>query len=120
MKRYRVFLHPSGDAEAIKQGWSWPAALFGFFWAPFKRMWALSIGGLAATLLLGYVAAMTSNADTAASVMNLVLLVVGVVFGVKGNAWREANLIKRGFVPTGMAIGKSAESAITQVQRTPS
>jgi hypothetical protein len=118
MKKYKVFRHPSGSTEAVKQGWSWPASLFSFFWAPFKRLWVLGVGGLFATVALGYIAAAVTNASQAASVMNLVLTVLGVVFGVKGNAWREANLVRRGYESVGSVIAKDADDAIANCKKT--
>ena len=113
MKQYKVFRHPSGSTEAVKQGWSWPASLFSFFWAPFKNLWVLGVGGLVATVALGYLAAVATDANAVASFMNLVLAVISVVFGAKGNAWREANLIKRGYELVGTVFAEDAKAAIT-------
>ena len=112
MKQYKVFRHPSGTTEAVKQGWSWPASLFGVFWAPFKKLWMLGVGGLAAMLALGYVAAVATSASQAEAFMNLVLLVVSVVFGLKGNAWREAGLVARGYEAMGTVTAETAGAAI--------
>ena len=111
MKQYRVFRHPSGRAEAVKQGWSWPASLFSVFWAPFKGLWVLGVGGLLALVGLGYLVASFADANTAASVMNLVLTAAGILFGVKGNAWREAHLIKRGYRLVGTVMAEDAKGA---------
>ena len=111
MKQYRVFHHPSGKAEAVKQGWSWPASLFSVFWAPFKGLWVLGVGGLLALAGLGYLVASFTDANTAASVMNLMLTAAGILFGVKGNAWREARLIKRGFRLVGTVVAEDAKGA---------
>ena len=111
MKQYRVFRHPSGRAEAVKQGWSWPASLFSVFWAPFKGLWVLGVGGLLALAGLGYLVASFTDANTAASVMNLVLTAAGILFGVKGNAWREARLIKRGYRLVGTVVAEDAKGA---------
>lgn len=118
MNNYKVFRHPSGRTEAVKQGWSWPASLFSYFWAPFKSLWLLGLGGLVATVALGYLAAAVSNASQAASFMNLVLTVVSVVFGVKGNAWREANLIRRGYASAGEFTAEDAKGAVANYTKT--
>lgn len=118
MKQYKVFRHPCGNAEAVKQGWSWPASLFSFFWAPLKKLWALGVGGLVATAALAYGVALATDANVAASFMNLVLAVVSVVFGVKGNAWREANLIKRGYKPVGIVFAADAKAATENALKT--
>lgn len=113
MKQFRVFHHPSGRAEAVKQGWSWPASLFSVFWAPFKGLWMLGVGGLLALVGIGYMVASFTDANTAASIMNLVLTAAGILFGVKGNAWREAYLIKRGYDPVGTVLAEDAKGATT-------
>lgn len=37
MKTYKIFKNPTGQYEAVKQGWSWPAFLFGGIWACVKK-----------------------------------------------------------------------------------
>lgn len=118
MKQYKVFRQPCGNTEAVKQGWSCPASLFSFFWAPLKKLWALGVGGLVATAALAYGVALATDANVAASFMNLVLAVVSVVFGVKGNAWREANLIKRGYKPVGIVFAADAKAATENALKT--
>lgn len=97
MKQYKVFTHPSGTHEAVKQGWSWPGFFFCGFWALFKKMWgvaaALMIGGFA----LGFVIGLIMPIDTANIVVNVILLVVAFVVGANGNQWRESNLLSRGY-----------------------
>ena len=116
MKQFRVFKDSSGNAEAIKTGWSWPAALFSIFWAPFKGLWMIGTGGLVATVALGYVVAAGTDASTAASVMNLVLTFLGVLFGFKGNAWRESRLIRRGFAAVGTVTAVDEKGALARFQ----
>lgn len=114
VKTFRVFKHSSGNAEAVKAGWSWPAALFSLFWAPFKGLWTIGIGGLVATVALGYEVAVATDASTAASIMNLVLTILGVLFGFKGNAWRESRLLRRGFVMVGTVTATGEKDALAR------
>ena len=37
MKTYKIFKNPTGQYEAVKQGWSWPAFFFGGIWACVKK-----------------------------------------------------------------------------------
>ena len=53
MKQYKVFKHPAGSIEAVKQGWSWPAFFFSFIWAMVKKMWGLGIGVLSVLMGIG-------------------------------------------------------------------
>ena len=41
MKTYKIFKNPTGQYEAVKQGWSWPAFFFGGIWACVKKIWGL-------------------------------------------------------------------------------
>lgn len=93
MMQYKVFTHPSGQSEAVKQGWSWPAFFFGFIWAMVKKIWGLGIGFMIATIVL--LSAQTAGVSEA--LINIVSLIVAIIFGMNGNSWREKNLISRGF-----------------------
>lgn len=115
-KKFRVSHHPSGRAEAVKQRWSWPASLFSVFWAPFKGLWALGVSGLLAMVSLGYLVALFTDANTTASIMNLELSVAGILFGLKGNAWREAHLISHGFVALDTVTAENMKSAVAHFE----
>ena len=96
MKQYKVFKHPVGKIQAVKQGWCWPAFFFSFIWAILGRMWGLGIAVfvilvLVATSLYTY---QTQNAD---GIVNFISFITNVIFGINGNAWREKNLLSRGF-----------------------
>lgn len=98
MKQYKVFKHPSGAIEAVKQGWSWPAFFFSFIWAMVKKMWALGVGFFAAFFILGIILGLAGVKENAANgLINIAAIIVNIVFGVNGNAWREKNLLSRGF-----------------------
>ena len=90
-KQYKVFEHPNGVREAVKQGWSWPGFCFGVFWAFVKRLWLLGGSVLLASWAIGVCAGLAGlqGADT---LMSLAGLIVGVVFAANGNRWREKNL----------------------------
>ncbi|WP_226912943.1 hypothetical protein [Halomonas sp. 3D7M] len=44
MKEFKIYMHPAGMHEAVKQGWSWPGFFFGPIWALVKKygVWDLS------------------------------------------------------------------------------
>ena len=99
MKQYKMFEHPTGKIEAVKQGWSWPAFFFNIFWAFCKRMWAL--GGIlfAVFFAIGFIGrAAGGDTEQAIDVLTPIAnLVISIVFGVKGNSWREKNLMGRAY-----------------------
>jgi hypothetical protein len=92
MKQYKIFKHPSGTTEAVKQGWSWPAFLFSFVWALVKKMWAIGIGLFILSLI--FISMVGREADI---LINGISVVVSVIFGMYGNSWREKNLESRGY-----------------------
>ena len=98
MKQYKDFKHPSGAIEAVKQGWSWPAFFFSCFWAMVKKMWALGGGFFAAFFILGIILGIAGAEEgIAEGLINISAIIVNIIFGVNGNAWREKNLLSRGF-----------------------
>lgn len=112
MKTYKIYRHPDGRAEAVKVGWSWPGGLFGFLWAPFKRLWWQALAGLLALVVLGLVLAATVNAVDALSWVNLAMMVMGLVYGFMGNGWRCSNLAARGYELAGTVAASSARTAL--------
>ena len=52
MKTYKIFKNPTGQYEAVKQGWSWPAFFFAGIWACVKKMWGLGIGIIIVFIIL--------------------------------------------------------------------
>ena len=112
MKAYRIYRHVTGGTEAVKQGWSWPAFLFTFFWAMVKKMWGLGLGVLVGWLAVAVVLGMAGDSRAIDAFGNLVGLIVSVVFGVNGNAWRASNLRSRGYEAVGTVAAKNPEEAI--------
>lgn len=94
MNKYKIYKHPVGNMEAVKQGWSWPAFFLSSFWAMYKKMWGLGFGVLILTIfiyiVLGTSRSFFSFADAAS-------IVVSFFFGISGNDWLLANLESRGF-----------------------
>ena len=98
MKQYKIFQHPSGVTEAVKQGWSWPAFFFSGIWAMVKKQWALGIGVLVGFFALGFFVALSfDNSSTGEGFINLAAVICNIIFGVQGNSWRENNLMSRGY-----------------------
>lgn len=107
MKKYKIFIHPSGATEAVKQGWSWPAFLFSFVWAMVKKMWAIGIGLFILSVI--FISMVGTGADL---LINIISIIVSVVFGMYGNSWREKNLESRDFEIKGTVTAANPEEAI--------
>lgn len=112
MKQYKVYKHPSGSTEAVKQGWSWPGFFFSAFWAMVKRMWGLGVGVLIGFLLLGVFIGAAIGGSDADALVNFAALWTNIVFGVNGNSWREKNLVSRGFEQLDTVTAANSEGAI--------
>ncbi len=115
MKVYKIYTHPAGQIEAVKQGWSWPGFFFGGFWALFKKMWgvaALVFGGAIAAAAL---APLAFGSET--HVLDIISIIIGLILGWGGNGWREANLRKRGYECAGDVEGQNVDSAIASFKK---
>lgn len=97
MKQYKLYRHPSGLIEAVKQGWSWPGFFFSCFWAMAKKMWGLGTGVLIGFIVFGMIIGASGAGPGGEALINLVGLIANIIFGVNGNSWREKSLISRGF-----------------------
>ncbi|MCG3117335.1 MAG: DUF2628 domain-containing protein [Candidatus Manganitrophus sp. SA1] len=112
MKQFKIFKHPSGAIEAVKQGWSWPAFFFGFVWAMMKKMWKLSIGVVLAILVIGFITGIAASEEMGEAILNGIGMTANLMFGVHGNSWREESLIARGFAVKKMVSAASAGAAV--------
>lgn len=114
MKQFKIYVQPRGACEAVKEGWSWPAFLFGFLWALIKKLWKLALGLFAVSFAIGYIgAAAGGNIERAIEgVMGFGGMLMAIVFGIFGNAWREDNLRSRGFEHKETVTAVTPEQAI--------
>lgn len=112
MKRFKIFKHPTGTIEAVKQGWSWPAFFFGFVWAMMKKMWTLSIGVVLAILIIGFITGVAASEEMGEAIINGLGMTANLMFGVHGNSWREESLISRGFMVQKTISAASSRAAV--------
>lgn len=106
MKTYKVF-EKGGQKVAVKQGWSWP----GFF---FHCIWAFTKGLLVAgiiTLVVGLVLCAAMKASPA--------LLLGLPFGIKGNKWWEAHLLRNGYSLLGTVKANNPAGAACSIPNRP-
>jgi hypothetical protein len=112
MKQYKIFKHPSGAIEAVKQGWSWPAFFAGILWAMVKRMWDIGIGVFLAFLVVGFIVGATAGEQGGDAIINGLGVTANLIFSVHGNSWREKNLFSRGFIQKQTVSATSPKAAI--------
>ena len=112
MKQYKVYKHPSGTTEAVKQGWSWPGFFFSCIWAMVKKMWGLGVGVLIGFVVLGVIVGAAGSSSGSDTLINIISLIANIVFGVNGNSWREKNLASRGFELVDTVTAATPEGAV--------
>ncbi len=117
MNQYKIFESPARRKEAVKQGWSWPAFFFHLIWAFVKKMYALgasvSVALFILLLLFGLIDSASGGKREKAigDFFEIAGLITSIIFGVNGNAWREKNLISRGFDFKTVVTASSPEGA---------
>jgi hypothetical protein len=107
MSNFRIYRHPSGQLQAVKEGWSWPAAVFVTLWALYKKIWVIGSAILMFSVLL--------HASVPLSYLPYAFdLGCALVFGYFGNGWREANLVDRGYELINDVSAKTPGGAIAE------
>jgi hypothetical protein len=116
MKVYKVYNHASLGAEAIKVGFSWPAALFIVIWMLVKKLWIFAglwiVAYIVLTIIQDY--AMKSGSAGILLVVLIGHLALSLIPAFKGNEWRIKNLEKRGFNFVASVSADTPDAAIAQ------
>jgi len=142
MKNYKVFKHTDGRIEAVKQGWSWPAFVLelfglGFIWGLVKKLWLVAILLIIFRVVLFVISSSVTpdiesynnyyeyqRAMESALNYSLVFLViqlgVAIFVGVKGNAFRETDLIKKGYQLIGTVSALNPDMAVAESRKSDS
>lgn len=113
MRVYTVHTDPASAAEDrdalfLREGFSWPAALFTVLWALWHGMWLTALGLLAAGLAIAVGAALIGldPAGTAALQLGYAAIV-----GFSANDWRRRWLARKGRVFAGVVAAPDRASA---------
>ncbi|MDP9140766.1 MAG: hypothetical protein M3O62_08260 [Pseudomonadota bacterium] len=121
MRTFQTYRHPTQGFAAVKVGFSWPAFFFGGLW-----MLACSLWGKFGLWFLLYMAAAASEValdavadplvyDAALFVLTVGYFALWLIPAFKGNAWRAANLLSRGYELSGTSDAANKNAAIAQV-----
>jgi len=117
MKTFTVHSHPDQDPIAIKEGFSWPALVFGVFWLVFKGLWRWLAIYISAIAVLSVASAMTTAPDTliaANLVANLVVIAMWFVAGTRGNQWYRQKMEAHGFTEMARVSARSKKDALAR------
>lgn len=120
MKTFQVLRHPTLGYQAVKLGFSWPAACFSIIWLLWCRLWAKS--GLLIGLFFGFLVLLSIAANTleipsatAGLVFLSGLVLLWILPGFTGNTSRIKGLKRRGFESLSVLQAKTEDSAIESV-----
>jgi hypothetical protein len=102
-------LDPDKDVRLVKEGFSWPAFLFTFFWALWHRMWWTALG-LCVVVTGASMAVEVLIPDPLARTAILLALYVGI--GFIANDLMRRDLAARGFAEIGPVCGKDRDEAL--------
>ena len=122
---FRGFHHPILGYEAVKVGFSWPALLLGPIWMSSKQLWGLAVLWLLIYIALAVMEAFTyDSSDRSTQVILSVVLVsvyltLWLVPGIKGNAWRAADLRRRGYRTIKKVQASTPEEAVRMTESPP-
>ncbi|MBE2896274.1 DUF2628 domain-containing protein [Pasteurellaceae bacterium HPA106] len=114
MKQFKIYENTlTGEIEAVKQGWSWSAFIFTWIWAFVKKLWLIGAGFLTASIIISIILQSTEN-ESLLLVIFIVNIALWIFIGVKGNEWREANLLGKGFTQQQIIMANNPTLAIAQ------
>ena len=113
MRIYSVFELRTPEAGRqglvlVKEGFCWPALLFGPLWALGHRMWPVAAGIVAIGLVLAFLPQWFWSGGVVADLGTLALL---AVLGVEGNDLRELTLRWQGYDFSGVVGGRGLADA---------
>jgi hypothetical protein len=113
MRVYTVHIPPASPRQAdpvlVKEGFSWPAFLFGPIWALTHRMWLVAL----ALVALDVVGSAALDAARMAPAAQAVLsLAVAVLIGAHANDWRRWSLDRRGFRNAGVVAARNIDEGL--------
>ncbi len=113
MRVYTVLVDPAAtdndqDAVLLREGFSWPAALFTVLWALYHRLWLWAAILLAVGTVLGAGAGWLGLDPVSRAAIQLGYL---ALVGLHANDWRRRRLAKRGYIFAGVAVGRNLVTA---------
>ncbi len=93
--------------RAVKEGFSWPAFFFSFFWAMTQRLWLVAVVLLVVELGLSALVDMLDAASGVALTLG-VMLITGWI----GNDLKRRGLARSGLPMQGVVLADSGEEAV--------
>jgi hypothetical protein len=95
--------------ELVKEGFCWPAFVFGLAWTLYHRLWIASAILFALIAGLGVVFEQLRLGQLS---LSLISFAIAVLVGLLGNDWRRAALRRRGYSEDGVVTAANLETAL--------
>jgi hypothetical protein len=113
VRLYSVHLNPlaSGtdrDAVFVREGFSWPACLFGLPWALWHRLWWPALGMFAYLMAVAAAEAFLTLDPIRVICFDTAL---ALIIGFEANDMRRGELASKGYMDGGMASGRDLAEA---------
>jgi hypothetical protein len=104
-------LDPNRDVVLVKEGFSWPAFIFGVLWALSRRLWLAAIVFVLAFAAIEAFARFAGLDPTTGAAL---MLGLSAGFGWLGNDLRRKKLERDGFVFQGVVAGENFDAALAR------
>ena len=93
----------------IKEGFCWPAFFFSIFWTLWHRLWIVTLGLVAANLVISV---LVFRIGTNEAVTIVVSFSIALMLGFMGNDFLRSKLRKHGYTERSLVMGRTAEAAV--------
>lgn len=114
MPTYDVYAHQDLGHQAVKRGFSWPAFLFGMFWAFYKKLWL--VGAVYLLIMLLFAMSIGDGSDGGLAVLhNFVSFGISLFVGAAGNGWWRDALGEQGYRHVRAVEARGPRAAIESV-----
>jgi hypothetical protein len=97
-----------GESVFVREGFCWPALLFGVFWALWHRMWVVSVALLAVSMIAGLAVELAGLTDAMSAVLQAA---VQLGAGLFGNDLRRWSLDRAGYVESAVVAAERRDAA---------
>lgn len=104
----RQGLDPDKDIVFVREGFSWPAFIFTFFWAAYHRLWLMSAVTVVLMVALGLGLSQLGLGDP---VNGVIQLCFSVLFGFVAHDVRRFYLSRSGFTEQDVVVARDQTSA---------
>jgi len=96
------------DAVLVKEGFCWPALLFGPFWAFYHRLW---LWGLAWIAVVVAISAIQEALPATAPYLGFATIALELLFAAEANDLRRRDLARRGWREVEVVGGTDGDTA---------